>query len=209
MEETFDTGGVRGVLHRPEAHSGDAIVLAHGAGSNHKAPLLVTLAKGFSEAGFLVLRYDLPYRMAGRPTPPPPASQASDREGILRAVGEVRKLAKGRIIAGGHSYGGRQTAMAAAEHPDLATGLMLFSYPLHPPRKPEQMRTAFFPELRTPAMFVHGTRDPFGSVEELRDAIRAIPAKTELLPVEGSGHELKGAARMMQSILGRMVFFGE
>src|SRR5262249_1753254 len=90
MEETFDRGGVRGVLHRPEAHSGDAIVLAHGAGSNHAAPLLVTLAKGLSEAGFLVLRYDLPYRMAGRPTPPPPASQASDREGILRAVGEVR-----------------------------------------------------------------------------------------------------------------------
>ena len=82
----------------------------------------------------------------------------------------------GRVIAGGHSYGGRQTAMLAAERPDSADGLLLLSYPLHPPKRPQQMRTAYFPELRTPALFVHGARDPFGSLEELREAIAARPA---------------------------------
>ena len=64
---------------------------------------------------------------------------------------------EGHVFAGGHSYGGRQTAMAAAERPELADGLVLLSYPLHPPGKPEQTRTAFFPEWRTPALFVHGS----------------------------------------------------
>ena len=61
---------------------------------------------------------------------------------------------------------------------------------LHPPKKPDQKRTAYFPELRTPALFVHGTRDPFGSIEEMEAAIKLIPSKAELLPVEGAGHDL-------------------
>ena len=95
--------------------------------------------------------------------------------------------------------------MAAAEHPDLADGLLLLSYPLHPPRKPEQLRTAFFPELRTPALFVHGTRDPFASLEELREAIALIPARTELLRGGATGHDLKPAAQMGGEILARML----
>ena len=108
------------------------------------------------------------------------------------------------MIAGGHSYGGRQTAMLAAEHPGGADGLLLLSYPLHPPKKPEQMRTAYFPELRTPALFVHGTGDPFGSLEELREAIAAIPAPTDVLPVEGAAHDLKRAPDLAADILTRL-----
>jgi len=204
--EPFATSGVRGFLHRPEAPNGNAIVLTHGAGSNANAPLLVALAGTFAAAGFLVLRYDLPFRVSGRKTPPPPAAQASDREGVLRAIDALRSMAKGRIIAGGHSYGGRQTAMAAAENPRMADGLLLLSYPLHPPDKPQQLRTAFFPQLQTPALFVHGARDPFGTLEELREALRLIPAKTDLLAVQGAGHDLKAAARMPETILERMVF---
>jgi hypothetical protein len=206
MEQSLQTGDVRGVLHHPESPNGDAILLTHGAGSNANAPLLVALAGAFSSAGYLVLRYDLPFRVSGRKSPPPPAAQASDREGILRAVEAVRALATGKIIAGGHSYGGRQTAMAAAEHPGMAAGLLLLSYPLHPPDKPQQLRTAFFPELRTPALFVHGSRDPFGTLEELRAALPLIPAKTDLLEVERAGHDLKPAARMSEIILSRMLF---
>ena len=109
----------------------------------------------------------------GRLGPTSPAAQARDREGVARAVQALRQRVKGRVFAGGHSYGGRQTAMIAAERPDLADGLLLLSYPLHPPRKPDQPRTGFFPEWRTPALFVHGTRDPFGTLEELRGAIGA------------------------------------
>jgi predicted alpha/beta-hydrolase family hydrolase len=191
--EAWQTAGVRGVLHRPSISNGDAIALTHGAGSDASAPLLVRVASALAEAGYLVLRYDLPYRVARPKGPPSPAGAERDREGIVCAVNALRKLACRRVFAGGHSYGGRQTAMAAAECGSLADALLLLSYPLHPPRQREQLRTGFFPELRTPALFVHGTRDPFGSIEELRAAIAAIPARTELLVVAGAGHELQSA----------------
>jgi uncharacterized protein len=207
MEQVVDAEEVRGVLHTPEHATGDALALTHGAGSNANAPLLVSLSRAFCEAGLVVLRYDLPFRVAGV-GPTSPAVQARDREGVVRAVQALRQLVKGRVFAGGHSYGGRQTAMIAAERPGLADGLLLLSYPLHPPKKPEQPRTGFFPEWHTPALFVHGTRDPFGTIEELRGAMERIPARVELLTVEGAGHDLKPAARMggeMLALMARML----
>jgi uncharacterized protein len=205
MEQIFDADELQGVLHAPEHATGDALALTHGAGSNANAPLLVSLARVFCEAGVTVLRYNLPFR-AARPTGGPyPAGAARDREGVARAVQALRQRVNGRVFAGGASYGGRQTAMIAAERPGLADGLLLLSYPLHPPGKREQMRTAYFPEWRTPALFVHGTRDPFGTVDELCAAVKAIPARVEVLAVEGAGHDLKQAARLGREILGRML----
>jgi predicted alpha/beta-hydrolase family hydrolase len=172
------------------AATGDwGLVLTHGAGSNADAPLLRALGDAFAAEGMMILRYDLPYREARPHGPPFPAQAAGDRQGIRAAVAEMRGRAK-RVIAGGHSYGGRQTSMAAAEDSRMADALLLLSYPLHPPRKPEQMRTAHFGQLRTPAFFVHGSRDPFGSVEEMRAAVAMIPARTELMIVEGAPHGL-------------------
>ena len=212
MEESFHSGGVRGVLERPERPRGDAIALTHGAGSNRDAPLLVHLAREFAEAGYLVLRYDLPFRQQRPKGPPFPAAAARDREGVREAVAALRALAAGRIVAGGHSYGGRQTAMAAAEHAGrgggLADALLLLSYPLYPPGQPDKKRTAFFGDWRTPALFVHGTKDPFGSPEELRAAAAAIPARTDLLVVEGAGHDLKRAAGLAGEILERLAALG-
>ena len=204
METPFEAEGLRGVLHQPEQAAGDALALTHGAGSNCQAPLLVRLARAFCDAGLLVLRYDLPFRLQRPSGPPFPAGAARDREGVAAAVQAVRGMATGRIFAGGHSYGGRQTAIAASECPALADALLLLSYPLHPPAKPEQKRTQFFPDLRIPALFVHGAADPFGSLEELREAITLIPAHTVLLPVHRSGHELKHAAAMAPEILTRL-----
>jgi predicted alpha/beta-hydrolase family hydrolase len=127
-----------------------------------------------------------------------------DREGVFAAIDAARKLAGGRVIAAGHSYGGRQSAMLAAERPGAADGLLLLSYPLHPPDKPQQKRTDYFPSLQTPALFVHGTKDPFGSVEELREAIALIPARTDVLPVEGAAHDLKRAAGLTAEMLTRL-----
>ena len=205
MWAPFQSDGVRGVLHQPDDANGDAFILTHGAGSNANAPLLVGVAAAFADAGFLVLRYDLPFRQQHPHGPPNPRHAAQDREGIGRAAEAIRGLAHGRIFAGGHSYGGRQTAMWAAERPGLADGLLLLSYPLHPPGKPDQKRTNFFPELRTRTLFVHGTKDPFGSVEELREALAPIPAYTDLLPVEGAGHDLKRAANLTAEILARLL----
>lgn len=202
MEEPFQHGLIRGTLHRPEQESGDAIVLTHGAGSDSGSLLLVRLARAFAENGHLVLRYDLPFRIERKQ--PNPKNAVRDREGVQAAIESARRLARGRVIAGGHSYGGRQTAMLAAERPGAADGLLLLSYPLHPPAKPDQKRTSFFPELRTPALFVHGARDPFGSLEELREAIALIPARTDVLPVEGAAHDLKRAADLAADILTRL-----
>ena len=87
--------------------------------------------------------------------------------------------------------------MLCAAEPDLVAGLLLLSYPLHPPRKPEQLRVQHLPKLQVPALFVHGTRDFFGSVEEMESALTMIPAKTELLRVEGAGHDLGFKAKAM------------
>ena len=166
------------------------LILTHGAGSNRNAPLLVAMAKAFSESGMDVLRYDLPFRQERPHGPPRPGDAARDREGLRAEILKIRETKPERIWLGGHSYGGRQASIVAAETPGLVDGLLLFSYPLHPPRKPEQLRTAHFPKLHTPVVFVHGTRDPFGSIDELQQAISLIPAPTRLIEVEGAGHDL-------------------
>jgi len=181
---------VRGFLHRPAKPNGDGLVLTHGAGSNSQAPLLIALANTFAEAGYIILRCDLPYRQDRSYGPPGPSEAKRDRAGLKNAVAAIKPMTTGRIFLGGHSYGGRQGTMLSAEDSEVAAGLLLMSYPLHPPRKPDQLRTQHFFNLRTPALFVHGTGDLFGSVEEMEKALKLIPAKTKLLVIEGAGHDL-------------------
>jgi predicted alpha/beta-hydrolase family hydrolase len=189
---------VNGFLHRPDSPSGDGLVLTHGAGGNAQSGLLVALAEAFAGAGFTVLRCDLLFRQHRRFGPPRPGDAARDREGLKNAVAEMRKVVSGRVFVGGQSYGGRQASMLLAEETlaeeklavKLADGLLLLSYPLHAPSRPGQPRTQHLPKLHAPTMFVHGTRDPFGSIAEIEAARKLIPAKTELLIVEGAGHDL-------------------
>jgi len=188
---------VHGFVHLPDNPNGDGFVLTHGAGSSAAAPLLVALAEMLSANGFTVLRCDLPYRQFKSFGPPGPGDGARDRAGLKNALAALKKMAPGRLFLGGHSYGGRQSSMLCAEDPALASALLLLSYPLHPPRKPEQQRTQHLPDLRTPTLFVQGTRDPFGSIAEMERALKMIPATTKLMVVEGVGHDLgfKGKAR--------------
>jgi predicted alpha/beta-hydrolase family hydrolase len=191
---------VRGFLHSPENPNGDALILTHGAGSNCSAPLLLAISETFVGHGYVVLRCDLPFRQERRTGPPFPGNAERDRAGLRNAVTALRKNVTGQIFLGGHSYGGRQATMLCATEPDLVSGLLLLSYPLHPPRTPEQLRIQHLPNLRTPSLFVHGTRDPFGSVEEMTKALQLIPAKTELMKVEGAGHDLgfKGKSQALE-----------
>ena len=181
---------VRGVLHTPERATGEGLVLTHGAGANSNSPLLRGIADAFCEAGVTVLRCDLPFRQLRPHGPPPRGSALRDQQGLRRAVEVMRTKVPGNIYLGGHSYGGRQASMLAAEDPDIANALLLLSYPLHPPNKPEQMRTEHFPKLKTPALFVHGVRDGFATSEELQGALKLIPAQTKLLTINKTGHEL-------------------
>ena len=187
----FAADGVRGFLHRPHGEPDGGLVLTHGAGGNCSSRLLVAAAEAFAAAGLCVLRCDLPFRQKRPSGPPSPAGAAADRDGLRAAVEAMRSQVPGRLMLGGQSYGGRQATMLAADELGLIAGLLLFSYPLHPPGKPERLRTEHFPRLRVTSLFVQGTADPFGSPDELRAAIAAIPAATELIPVEHAGHDLK------------------
>ncbi len=185
-----DSIDVRGFLHRPTGESLGGIVLTHGAGGNAKGPLLTALAEAFADSGLTVLRCDLPFRQQ-RPTgPPSPASAARDQAGLRCAAQVLKELGSARVLLGGQSYGGRQASLLAASDESVCDGLLLMSYPLHPPGKPGQLRTQHFPQLRKPILFVQGTKDPFGSVEEMDAAMKLLATAHERVIVEGAGHDL-------------------
>ena len=188
--EAIDVAGdppVRGVLHPA---SGDAgLVLTHGAGANKDAPLLVAVAEAFAARGVSVLRCDLPFRQARPRGAPSPSGAARDREGLRAALAVLGARGARRLFLGGHSYGGRQASMLLASEPALARGLLLQSYPLHPPGRPEALRTEHLPRLQVPTLFVHGRTDPFATPAELESARALIPATTHVLSIDG-GHDL-------------------
>nr|BBX79069.1 hypothetical protein MFLOJ_28560 [Mycobacterium florentinum] len=165
-------------------------MLTHGAGGNRESGLLQRICDEWARRGWLAIRYNLPYRRR-RPKGPPSGSAATDRAGIDEAIVLCRSLADGPLIAGGHSYGGRQTSMVVAESdPPQVDVLTLFSYPVHPPGKPERPRTEHLPAIRVPTVFTHGTSDPFGTPAEVRDAAALIAAPTEVVEITGARHDL-------------------
>src|SRR5271166_2490604 len=152
FSDTTQDPQVRGFLHVPETSNHNALALTHGAGGNAQVPLLIALAETFSANGFTVLRFTLPNRQARSYGPPSPSGAARDRAGIQNAIAALRKQVTGNMYVGGHSYGGRQSSMLCAEEPNLVSGLLLTSYPLHPPGKPQQQRTQHLPNLHTPTL---------------------------------------------------------
>lgn len=179
---------IAGIAHEPDGTPTGVVLLTHGAGGNRDAPLIIRICDEWARHGWLAIRYNLPYRRR-RPKGPPSNSAASDQQGIVEAIELAHTLTDGPVIAGGHSYGGRMTSMVAAQGADLAA-LTLFSYPLHPPGKPERARTEHLGQIKVPTVFTHGTADPFGSIDELTAAAQLIPAPTELIEITGARHDL-------------------
>ncbi|OBI76918.1 alpha/beta family hydrolase [Mycobacterium sp. E740] len=180
---------IAGVAHEPDRAPAGVVVLTHGAGGSREAPLLIRICDEWARRGWLAIRYNLPYRRR-RPKGPPSGSAAADQAGVVEAVGVARTLADGPVVAGGHSYGGRMTSMAIADNAVDIDVLTLFSYPLHPPGKPERARTEHLPRISTPTVFTHGTADPFGSIDELRTAAALIGAPAEVVEITGARHDL-------------------
>jgi uncharacterized protein len=181
---------IAGVAHEPSGTASGVVVLTHGAGGDRESLLLQQVCDEWARRGWLAVRYNLPYRRR-RPKGPPSGSAATDRAGIVEAIALCRGLSGGPLIAGGHSYGGRQTSMVVAAGEAPVDVLTLFSYPVHPPGKPERPRTEHLPDIRVPTVFTHGTSDPFGTPGEVRDAAAMIAAPTEVVEITGARHDLR------------------
>ena len=181
---------IAGIAHEPKGTPQGVAVLTHGAGGSRESILLQEICDEWARRGWLAVRYNLPYRRR-RPTGPPSGSAATDRAGIVEAIGLCRGLAGGPLIAGGHSYGGRQTSMVVASEQVPVDALTLFSYPVHPPGKPERARTEHLPDIKVPTVFAHGTSDPFGTPEELREAAALITGTTAVVEIAGARHDLR------------------
>ena len=177
-------------MAREVANAG--LLLAPGAGADRTQSALLAIDTAVTACGIPVERMDFPYRKAGR--------RAPDREAVL--VASVRSEAKmlaaragvgeGRLVLGGRSMGGRMCSIAVAEGLP-ALGLVLVSYPLHPPGKPEKLRVAHFEGLHVPCLFISGNRDSFGTVGELEAAATAIPGPVTHVWIDGKDHGMRGA----------------
>jgi predicted alpha/beta-hydrolase family hydrolase len=172
------------------------LLLAPGAGADRTQPSLAAIDEALGARGVEVVRMDFPYRRSGR--------RAPDRAPVLVAsvVAEAGELAARAdpLVLGGRSMGGRMCSMAVAEGLPAA-GLILISYPLHPPGRPDKRRDAHFPSLGLPCLFLSGTRDSFASPDELTAAVATIPGPVTLEWLEGRDHGLRGRDAEVSAIV--------
>lgn len=177
-------------IHDPDDDVRATLILAHGAGGNRDQSMLTALGAELATRGVRTVRIDLPFRRNRPKGPPSPSGQAADRA----AFAETARVLEvdGPVLWGGHSYGGRMASMAVAEGPERPDGLVLLSYPLHPPGRPEKARTAHLPDIAIPTVLVHGRRDPFASPEELAEAADLIAGPTTTVEV-AAAHDLAPA----------------
>jgi uncharacterized protein len=166
------------------------LLLAPGAGAGADQPSLVAIDRETTSLGLTVERVDFPYRLAGRSRPDPPAVLAATISDAAQALAARLRTETAQLVLGGRSMGGRICSqVVAAGLP--AVGLALISYPLHPPGRLDRMRTAHFPDLKLPCLFVSGTRDAFGTPDELTAATSAIAGSVTHVWIDGGDHSLR------------------
>lgn len=186
---------VSALFARPD-HPFATLVVAHGAGAGMEHPFLRGFADALNSEGVSTLRFNFPYREAGRKFPDrPPAAIAAWRA----AMDEAKRLGAGHgdtgpVWAAGKSFGGRMASMAAAEGMPAA-GLIYLGYPLHPPGKPEKIRDEHLYGITLPMLFLQGTRDTFATGELLEDVVSRIGAGAELQWIDGGDHSFAVAGR--------------
>jgi predicted alpha/beta-hydrolase family hydrolase len=179
---------VSAALHEPDDATGPAVLLTPGAGGSYEGSALAGLADVFCQLGCTVVRANLPHHQLGRRAPRAEASVAGFCALLEAAQGQVD--APRGWVAGGKSYGGRVASLAAVDGDLDVTGLVFLGYPLHPPGKPDQLRVDHWHRVPSPALFLQGTRDPFGSAGEVEAHLTKLRRRATLLAVEGGDHSL-------------------
>jgi uncharacterized protein len=190
--------------------AGTGLLLTHGAGGDCRGAGLEALARGLATLGHSVGRFDLPYRVAGRRTPPKAEQSAP---AFAEALGEARREHPGVAawVVGGKSYGGRVASLAVAGGLEAA-GLVFYGYPLHPPGRPDRLRVDHWPSIRVPCLFLEGTADPFCNLDLLKQHLPSLGAPATLEVVDGGDHSLAvtasrspdGRARSASDVLGAL-----
>jgi predicted alpha/beta-hydrolase family hydrolase len=208
LEGDFEPGAPTG----PESRADRAVLLAHGAGAGRNAAPLVATARALAAAGIPSLRFDFPYRAAGRRAPDrPPVLLQAVREAAAQ-LSERTGLPPERLVLGGRSMGGRYCSLAVGDPDDPlpALGLLLLGYPLHPAGKPDNLRVEHFPRLRCPVLFVSGDRDGLGGKADLEAWAETIPGPVAFHWLAGGDHGFRvpkglggqGEAAVMAEVAG-------
>ncbi|HEY7947379.1 MAG TPA: alpha/beta family hydrolase [Acidimicrobiales bacterium] len=167
------------------------LILTPGASAGRDQPALVAIDTALTADGVRVERIDFPYHVAGRRAPDRPPVLIATVVAAADALAAELAVPTARIALGGRSMGGRMCSMAVAEGLPAAA-LVLVSYPLHPPGKPDRLRTEHLSSLELPCLFVSGTRDAFGTPDELEAATASIPGPVSHIWIEGGDHSLRG-----------------
>ncbi|MGH2705269.1 MAG: alpha/beta hydrolase family protein [Actinomycetota bacterium] len=181
---------VRAVADLPASVAGPGLLLTHGAGGDIFGAGLSALAAGLAGRGHPVVRFNLPYREAGRTTPPAAERSVPAYAAAFEQAGEALSSVTGTWSAGGKSYGGRVASMAVAEGMPAA-GLVFYGYPLHPPGHADRLRVDHWPAIRVPCLFLQGTDDPFCDLALLQRNLDLLGGSADLYVVEGGNHSLR------------------
>jgi predicted alpha/beta-hydrolase family hydrolase len=180
---------IESVYQGPKRGVERAVLLAHGAGADMNAAALTSVADALADNKIASLRFNFPYKAAGRKSPDRPPVLLQAVRDAATDLAKRTKLPADRLVMGGRSMGGRICSMVAAE--DGAAGLVLLGYPLHPPGRADNLRIEHFPQLKMPVLFVSGTRDAFGSPDELKKNAKKIKGKVSWHWIETGDHGFK------------------
>lgn len=193
MRVAVASGAVTALVYPPPEASRSlaTLILAHGAGASQSSAFMVAFARGLARRGCHAVTFNFPYTEQGRRLPDrAPTLEACFRD-VIAAVRARPDLASGPLVIGGKSMGGRMASHVAAQGLPGLAGVVALGYPLHPPGRPEQLRAEHLTRIRQPMLIVQGSRDAFGTPEELRAALVPLGATATLQVVEGGDHSFK------------------
>lgn len=170
---------------------GATLILGHGAGGNQLSGFMRLYASGLAERGLDVLTFNFQYSEKGKGVPDPGPKLESCYRAIIESSSRHKKLISNKLFIGGKSMGGRIASQVAAQDSSGLAGLVFLGYPLHPPGRPDKMRDAHLKDVEVPMLFVQGSRDAFGSPEELSAVIKRLHLKVTLHLIESGDHSFK------------------
>lgn len=188
-----DDDSVTALLYQPAKPKrlGATLILGHGAGGNQLSGFMKLYASALAERGLDVLTFNFQYSEKGKGVPDPGPKLESCYRAIIESASRHKKLNSNKLFIGGKSMGGRIASQVAAQDSSGLAGLVFLGYPLHPPGRPDKMRDAHLKDVKVPMLFVQGSRDAFGSPEELRAVIQRLHLNATLHLIESGDHSFK------------------